>query len=86
MRVPTELITSTCSLTLIKVHGSEQENTVEPLYSKHPRGAASSDCVLIKGGILISGVLLYTSLLHIVAGTTGGVLIKVDVLISGVSL
>ena len=37
-------------------------------------GAASS--VLIKGGVLISGVLLYTSLLHIVAGTTGGVLIN----------
>jgi hypothetical protein len=60
-------------------HGAYMYITVEPLYSGH---LGTADSVLIKGGVLISGVILY---LH-VAGTKHSVLINGDVLISGVSL
>ncbi len=53
--------------------------SVTPLF-RTPLGQLS---VLIKGGVLISGV-VFT--LFYVAGTMGGVLIKGGVLISGVSL
>ena len=47
---------------------------LEPLYSGHPWDSLS---ILIKRGVLISGVVFY------VAGTVHGVLIKRDILIEG---
>ena len=62
-----------------KAVGRASTITLELLYSGHP-----SNSFLIKGGVLISEVLFVHVSMYIhvhVAGTTDGVLIKVDVLI-----
>ena len=51
-----------------------------------PDTTGTDQRVMIKGGVLISGVVLYTSLHMYIAGTMHSVLIKADVLISGVAL
>ena len=51
---------------------------VEPLYSGHPWDSYS---ILIKGGVLTSGVVFCT--LFYVAGTVHGILIIGDVLVQG---
>ena len=67
---------------------SHQSSMGGPVQWNHsiPDTLGTASSALIKGGVLISEVHLYTSLLLYVAGTMDGVLIKVDVLSSGVSL